>query len=353
MKPSKGNGARTLTASDPIHLVCSAGGSRAILGSAGAIVAFEQAGVTNFASIGGVSGGSVPTAVFASGVGAKEALRLTIDKDFASTLTRRGNIAETLTAYFKQGRLQKTRPRNGVMSSEPLGEYIDSMIPEWPKGYWTMAVVGDNQIHFTEHGVFEVTPGGKRTTLSDKPASVGLAVRASCAVPGIISAVSYKGRWLFDGALSHHGRCPIALPITHHGAEFDRIVAVDAGEDTNKASKRVLKLWGLVMGDNCVPHANEKILTANDVAVLIKPKLNHFRSLEFTLTRDQKWQAVMAGYTATVESLRDAGVLDGERLEEMELVLSAFRRIEVMSRFAEENVLANLTEQLLREHGLF
>ena len=53
------------------------------------------------------------------------------------------------------------------MSSEPLGEYIDEIVTRlqaesspnlingWPKGYWTMAVQGDNMI-FSPRWCFRV-----------------------------------------------------------------------------------------------------------------------------------------------------------------------------------------------------
>ncbi|RTL43065.1 MAG: hypothetical protein EKK48_09185 [Candidatus Melainabacteria bacterium] len=353
MKPKFGSGARRLSASNQIHLVCSSGGSRAILGSAGAIAAIEQAGLKEFVSIGGISGGSIPTAMFAAGLGGVETLRLAVDIDFSSMLTRHGSIGRILLAYIMQGRLAQTRPRKGVMSSEKLGVYLDEKVPVWPDRYWTMAVQGDNKIFFTKDGVFELTPQGKRNVLSSKPAPLGLAVRASCAVPGIISAVPYKGRFLFDGALTREGRCPIALPIEHMSALPENIIGVDAGDDDSKWSQRLTRLWGLLCGGNCVPHIEEKVLTEDDVAVLIKPDLGFFRSLQFTLTRDQKWRAVMAGYVAAVQQLARAGVLDGEQLEMMMVVVSAFQRIESMCKFSEEGVLTRLTEQLMREHKLF
>ncbi len=172
-------------------------------------------------------------------------------------------------------------------------------------------------------------------------------------MPGIISAVPYKGRFLFDGALTREGRCPIALPIEHFGALAETIIAVDAGDDDSKWSQRLTRLWGILCGGNCVPHVEEKVLTEDDVAVLVKPDLGFFRSLQFTLTRDQKWRAVMAGYVATVKQLKKAKVLEGEQLEKMMIIVSAFQRIESMCKFSEEGVLTRLTEQLMREHKLF
>ncbi|HEY9715443.1 MAG TPA: patatin-like phospholipase family protein, partial [Chroococcales cyanobacterium] len=168
--PTKDIGARNPTPPQLKNLVCSSGGSRAILGSAGAIVAIDHAGIKDLDTIGGVSGGSVTTALFAGGYDAKTTLKLAIDIDFSSKLTRHGSILRVLVAYFMKGRFERTRPRKGVLSSEKLGTYIDSMVPVWPKGYWTMAVVGDNQMLFTEKGVFEITPDGQVTVISSKPA---------------------------------------------------------------------------------------------------------------------------------------------------------------------------------------
>lgn len=351
--PSTDKGARNAVRADPRHLICSSGGSRAILGGAGAILALEQAGFDDWETIGGISGGSVPTALKAGGHSAKTTLRLAIDIDFSSKLTRHGSIQRVLLAYFMQGRAEKTRPRHGVLSSEKLGAYIDTMVPEWPKGFWTMAVVGKNQILFTDKGVYEITPEGEVTVLSNKPAPMGLAVRATCAVPGVISAVPYKGRFLFDGALSADGGCPVIIPQNHFGAQPHNVVACDVGGDSSKASERLLKLWGLLCGGDCVPEPLKKELIEEDVALLIKPRLTNFRSLQFSLTRDQKWQAVMAGYVATVEQLKKAGLIKGEQLKEMTNICHAFKRIDLMCKFSSEGHLSRLTEDLLAEHGLY
>ena len=366
MKPNRlGSDAREdISATNPsLHLVCSSGGSRAILGGAGAILAVDQAGLKNLASIGGVSGGSLPTLIYSAGISARETLRHAVNIDFASMLTRRANIFSILFAYFRKGRLACTRPNNGVMTSEPLGEYVNAMIEKahldrgvkhhWPKGYWTMAVVGDSQVLFDETGVYEVKPDGSRITLSDKPASLGTAVRASCAVPGIISAVPYKGRFLFDGALSLEGRCPIAVPMANNGATAEQIIAIDAGEETDKRSKRLQKVWRFLAGKNCVPLKHEKVVSAKDVAVLVKPDLSHFPSLKFTLTRDQKWLAVMAGYVACVEALTKSNLIEEAVAEPMQAIVTAFNGILSAWQPSEVGRLADLTEKLLRSAGLF
>jgi hypothetical protein len=223
----------------------------------------------------------------------------------------------------------------------------------WPKGYWTMAVVGDSQVLFDETGVYEIKPDGSRSTLSSTPASLGTAVRASCAVPGIISAMPFMGRFLHDGALSLDGRCPIAVPIANNGATKEQIIAIDAGEETDKKSRRLQKLWAFFAGKNCVPHKREKVVSEEDVAVLVKPDLSHFPSLQFNITRDQKWQAVMAGYTACFFALAKAGMIDQHVVVSMQAIVSAFEGIVLACISAEEGQLADMTEKLLRAAGVF
>lgn len=354
MKPHKKvDGARDDVKQTGFHLVCSSGGSRAILGSAGAIAAIDKAGVKDFATIGGISGGSIPTVTYAAGLGAKKTLKLCIDIDFSSKLTRHGSILQILFAYFMQGRFEKTRPRHGVLSSELLGDYVNELVPTWPKGYWTMAVVGKNQILFDETGVYEIEPDGTVTVLSDKPGPLGDAVRASCAVPGIISAIPYRGRYLFDGALSPDGRCPVEIPARYYGAEHPTTIAVDVGDDNNKASKRAFKAWKLLCGKNCIPDYEDKDLTSEHGMVVILPVMDHFRSLQFTLTRDQKWVAAMAGFVDAVSALKQAKLVAPDKLAEIDSIVERYNEIVKVTKNAEDGLLSLLVEELLAKHDLF
>jgi predicted acylesterase/phospholipase RssA len=361
--PTKDKSAQTPTTQTIKHVVLSSGGSRAILGGAGAIAAIEQAGIKDLVTVGGISGGSIPAVLYAGGYSAVETLRLALDIDFSSKLTRHGSIIQILFAYFMQGRFEKTRPRKGVLSSEKLGDYILEMVPKrganadpdlkWPKGYWTMAIVGDKKIFFTEKGVFELDPDGKMTVLQDTPGPLDIAVRATCAVPGIISAVPWKGRFLFDGALSPEGRCPVNMPKRYFGAKDDEIVAFDVGDDGNKTSSFVLKAWSILCGNECVPDFQEVELTNEHGMVVIEPVMTQFRSLKFTLSRDEKWQAVMAGYIESVKQLANHGLLRGDKLAEAQKVVETYETIDSVCKYAEEGVLSRLTEELLSKYGLF
>ena len=112
------------------HLVCSSGGSRAILGSAGVLLACNQAGIKRFKSIGGISGGSVPTVLFSSGMDAKKCLSTAMEMDFSSLLTRRASFFKILVAYFMQRRYEKVRPVHGVLTSEKLGDFVEGFLKD-------------------------------------------------------------------------------------------------------------------------------------------------------------------------------------------------------------------------------
>lgn len=358
------NSARRTTAPE-LHLVCGSGGSRAILASAGAILACHLAGIKKWKSVGGISGGSIPTAMLQGGLSVLQLLHRAIEIDFASLLTRHARLWQIILAYFMKSRYEKTRPKRGVMSSEKMGRYMEQQarmaaglsdteeLP-WPKSYWTMAVAGTSNIVFTETGVWEVTKCGTVRQISDKPAPLGLAIQGSCAVPGIIDAVPYAGTYLFDGALGPEGRCPVSVAVQFFGANRSDIVACDVGEESgnSKHNDRIMRLWKILCGEDCVPQTSEGV-SADGGLVVITPTVTNFRSLQFTLTRDQKWQAVMAGFMGAVPALENAGLLAGEDLTLAKGLVSEFQSIQALCEDADENCLADMTERMLARIGMY
>lgn len=333
-----------------LHLVCGAGGSRAILGSAGAILACHHAGIEKWLTIGGASGGSIPTVMLAGGVDPKTIVRTCIDVDFSSLLTRHGSLIQILFAYFMQNRYEKTRPRKGVLGSEKVGQFVDAHVPNWPANYWTVAAVKDKQWLFNAQGIFEYAEDGTVTQICDKPAPVGLAVRASCAVPGIIDAVPFMGKWLFDGALASDGRCPVRVPKKHYAAVPADIVACDVGDDNTKSSAWSRWFWKVLCGEECLPKEIPQPVDAHDV-VLLRPSAMNFRSLQFTLSEDQKWEAVMSGFTGAIPTLKSAGLITGARLEAAERITAKFA--ELRNAATADGDIAAGVEKLLVGEGLY
>lgn len=311
------------------HLLCGSGGSRAILGSAGFILACEIAELTDWLTIGGISGGSIPTVLKANGVPGKKLVRLGVGIDFTDLVTRHANPLSILLAFLMKDRFEQTRPRQGVMNSEKLGEFIDQLVPEWPKNFWTMAVVGQTQLIFTADGVYQFAADGSYRQLSDKPAPLGLAIRASCAVPGIIDAPYFLGKYLFDGALSWDGACPSGVLIRNYGATPEWIFACDVSdpqEDKTFWNRWKLRFWRMLCGKRCVVPAARPTLGTERVFT-VRPPTATFSALQFKLTEQQKWEAVHQGFTAAVRELEQAGHLTGAKLEEAQFLAADVERL--------------------------
>jgi len=340
---------------DDHNLVGGAGGSRAILAVSGAILACHQAGLSKWHTLGGASGGSIPTVMLAAGVHPTKIVHMTIEMDFASMLTRHASLRQILLAFIMKDRYEKTRPRKGILSSEKLGKFIDDLVTTWPANYWTVATVGKGQWLFNAEGVFEYTERGLRQ-ISNVPVSVSLAIRATCAVPGIIDAVPYKlgdkTRYLFDGAFGMDGRCPVGVVKRIYKQPARLIIACDVGEEQkSKRELRIRKFWKLICGNGCLRESEGPTPRNSEGVILVKPTVTSVRSLQFTLTRDQKWEAVMSGFMGAVPQLEAEGLLTGEQLEKAKEICRSFQAL--LAQELPEGHLAVRTETLLTGHSLY
>ena len=62
--------------------------------------------------------------------------------------------------------------------------------------------------------------------------------------------------------------------------------------------------------------------------VYIRPTINGFTSLEFSLTREQKETAVLEAFRSTVHSLAVKGLVRGKRLEQLFAACQSFEELE-------------------------
>ncbi len=362
MSSNTNNSRSDQSPSREMHLLISSGGSRAILAGAGVVLACNHAGIKNWKSIGGISGGSLPTVFMSSGMDARTTVETALDVDFASLLTRRGGMLKILFASLMQRRYEKTRPRFGVLSSEKLGTFLEGKVSSWPTKYWTMACVGDDQLIFTKTGVHQRRADGSYRLLATESAPLGAAVRGSCAVPGIIDAVPLEAAgekfWLHDGALSKEGRTPASVPERFYGARPEDIIVCDVGDGSNmekKVNRWKMHWWKIICGELCLPQYEPEPLSEDDGYVMIEPTEFKFGSLQFTLTRDQKWQAVMSGYMGAVPALEKAGLLTGNALETARKVVREFEAMvkECNENKAKKGTISARTEELLKTNGLW
>jgi len=352
-----------------LHLLISSGGSRAILAGAGTILLCDHAGIKTWKSIGGISGGSLPTALYAAGYDARTSVKIALDVDFSSLLTRRGSILKILFAYLMQSRYEKTRPKKGVLSSEKVGTYVEERVAAagtdgWPVLYWTQAGVEDGQLVYTSTGIHHIKRSGSYRLLMSEPGPLGIAIRGSCAVPGIIDAVPVQiGKdhfWLHDGVLSPEGRTPVSIPERFYGAKPNQIIVCDVGEsDGSRETKKTKAMifWRWFCGKLCIPEFYPEPLDEKDGYIICEPTITNFKSLQFTLTRDQKWQAVMSGYMGAAIALEKANLLSGDALTASREISAKFKQIvadcEARKKTVKDGELTARTEELLKSYGLW
>ena len=301
------------------HLVCGSGGPKASLMVAGWIAALKAAGqARNYLTIGGVSGGAIPAVLFASGMSESDIVKHCLDCNFGSLLPRHQSIKQVLRELVR-AEYRKDVLHHGLRDSTPLGEAIERLVPVWPENFWTMAICGDTEILFTATGVYELSADGSCHIIHDGPAPLGLAIRATCTIPLMISPVQFKGRLLQDGALSKFGKCPTGVPKHYFGAEDKDIIACVPAETAPRKDGFLYRLGKHLAGNH-----QALVRTA---AIVIEPRVASFNGLQFNLGRGLKEEAVLAGFIATVHGLHVAGLLDGaarDRLIELSQTFASF-----------------------------
>lgn len=289
-----------------LHLTVSSGGCRAILGGAGTILALEHAGV-GLASLGGISGGALPAALYAAGVSAHELVRLALDIEFASLLQRSCSVWQVFKSYPLKERLKRTRPGRSVYSSEKLGAFLDSYLPSWPHNFWTAAVQGEDLLVFTRFGIFKYVPGRVPEFIAENTIKPSEALRGSCAIPGLIEAIwcePSKGR-LFDGGLGPEGRYSAQIPGQFFQAFAEDLLICDAGPDDRRA-KLFKRLWRLICGRECICSDRKRHVPGT---IVVNPQLEHVYSLDFDMPAKVKRQAIASFYQTTMAALLNAGVI--------------------------------------------
>jgi len=367
-------------------LVVSSGGPAAVLCGVGTLFACDLAGI-KFRRLGGVSGGAIATAYSSCGVPARELVALSLNSEFGANLNpeqgllrmirklrRKQQLADpnqsvgsSIAASFEDGCgcvgvECKSRPRTGLYGSEPLGRYIDKLIRRrvgandeefWPANYWTMATTKDGgQVVIDADGVTLFSTSGERLVLSDKPMSLGTAVRASCTIPGILAALEYKGMLLFDGALSRDGICPVGVQIRHYGADPKRIIACRVNEDaltpvSGRLHRLARRLWRV--------HPDFSWGEETAGVIEFRPLVDHVHTLKFHLSRDEKWLAIMVAFESCLSTLALRGILRGDALNTAQSVFESlgFWRDAHPREVGEPQVLTQRIEACLSEHGLF
>ena len=363
-----------------LDLIISSGGAAAVLGGTGSIAACELAGLTKFRRIGGVSGGSIVAVLSAAGLPASQLLHMTLESSFSDHLKPEHGSMFRLLKLFGRTLKRELAPehirqdqinsRCGLYGTDTLGHLVESMVAEgmckngscvghsdtsalWPDNFWTMATTKTGaQVVFDADGVHHIDLDGSKTVLSPTVASTGTAVRASCTIPGVLACLSYKGIWLYDGALSRDGICPVGLQIRHFDAKPANIIACRIGEDLHRPVSGRLhslarKVWKVDPEFHWGPET--------EGVIECRPQIDHVHTLKFKLSEDEKWLAILLGFEATLSQLALHGILHGERLNTAQSLLRClgFWRDAIPAQVGARQRLAERAESCFSEHGLF
>jgi predicted acylesterase/phospholipase RssA len=290
------------------HLIIEQGGTRALVTGMGATLALKVAGLKSWSTTGGISGGSIPAILMAAKLNPLSSLERILACDFSQLFqpsAKVGTDPAAAHAALRQGERVTAHKwvarmlRKGMMHTDKLGELIEKEVKVWPESFWTMASSETSHVVFTASGVFEYGFDGSFTVLSEEPAPISLAIRATCAVPGLLEAVEYRGRYLFDGALSPFGDNPVAFARKHLLGEEGLIVSCfSTGKDSRKNDMLMnLGRWLLC-------HSAGKVTTGDRKAdININPHVPQLKALRFKMTEAQKQLGMLAGFNATIMAL--------------------------------------------------
>lgn len=304
--------------------------------------------------VGGISGGATMAAMLAAEVPIPMIVDYAVETDYQSLLTWHGSYLRILSAFLRQKVYEETRPCKGVLNPDKLRLFIERIVGEYPKPFWTMAVSGNSQIVFASFGVFEIFANGQWRKIADEPPSVGTAAVASCAVPGIIDAVSLYGRYLFDGALSKFGACPVDIAVKYMGIAPETLLAVDVGDDFDKGNKSHT-MWDAMFGIDKL-REQEKAAAAKAKAnekqpIMVQPNIEGFCGLQFVVPEHLRWKALMESFFATIAKLDEVGIVTDEVRQKAAEIAHEYKMLMDNRSDTPEFVMA--VKQLLKDRELY
>jgi predicted acylesterase/phospholipase RssA len=224
------------TAQKRPHIVFGGGITRALVADLGVLMAARKNGLS-FASTGGISAGAVMPLLDAAGMSVDELRNIVMTRnlsDFIQHNHSRFRLSRLVWRIINRRKYRLSLPSKGLYNTTKLADSLEGYVKTWPENYWTMAYAPKHeaQIVFTRNGVHKRFADGRVELVDNRPAPIGLAIRATCAVPGFFDSVIYtsssgESYELFDGFLSWDGYCPAAFVEKFFGAHRQSIIACD------------------------------------------------------------------------------------------------------------------------------
>ncbi|MFH1080136.1 MAG: patatin-like phospholipase family protein [Pseudomonadota bacterium] len=168
-----------------------------------------------------------------------------------------------------------TLPDNGFIKGEKLENYVNRMVQGAP--------IEAFRIPF--HAVAADIQTGEETVFGT--GNAGMAVRASCSVPGVFQPARISGRTYVDGGLIN----PVAVDVARrYGA--DVVIAVDISARRNMTVPQ--GTIDTILQSVDIMHARISQLQLPGADVVIRPDVGHIGSSDFT----RRNEAILAGERA-------------------------------------------------------
>lgn len=297
-----------------VHLLIGTGGSRSILFGTGVLLALSQTRFRHFRSIGGVSGGSIPTSLISANPNVAALLERVLATDFHKLVKRRVSLINFLTQVVRDPKPIDPPPLVGALDAEAMGAFFDEHIQDWPRLFWTVALTHQRKVIMTAEGIYVEQEGGGIIKDADRPPPIGTAIRATCAVPILLDPVPWVSadgveHLLIDGGLGPEGRCPTSIPKFLHAMHDSYLIVVNLGEDKSHLHKLLDSAFGT---DNLKEPSLEDDepgpLPENYTRIVISPPYALSGSFKFQMTRREKWQMIMCGYMTAVDMFDKHGM---------------------------------------------
>lgn len=313
----------------PWHLVLGSGGSHAFLTGSGVVVACKEAGI-KLGTIGGVSGGTMPASFAAADLSSAQILKIAKEMDATTLINKKPffkrTTAETIDspAGMPKTKVEATEARGGIYGTSKVAIEANKLVPEWPERFWTMAVTEKSQVFMSKKGIFEYPDNKMQHIVTNKPITVGDAVRASSAIPGLFEGLVVNGRTLYDGALGRFGKCPTELVASHLNIPKDRIIAslrVGAMTTSEKAQFYLAQIFS----GNFQRHSPKIV---QEAGIVIRPEVKSFGSLNFNLNAAQKEEALLAGYRSAIEEFGRNKLISPSKLIELRAAGQSLQTLE-------------------------
>jgi len=346
-----------------LGLLASSGGARATLGTSGVLLVCDFVDL-ELDPVGGISGGVLPTVLRAAGMPAREIVRIGVNQPFNSLLIKNRKVRDAVWEYSWRNRYSGICPSQGFYDATKMGQFFESLVPVWPKRFWTLAVSNDRTlIFFCADGVFEIDQKGEWHQLTTEPAPISQAILATTAVPGVFHGVPYiletgeppvkREMILLDGAIGPQGRRPIAAPVKHFGLAAGELLVSDVGPDvTSIMDVTVEQVWRWIYGQNCVACHNEERLPSEQHGIkIIRADVHSLKAFDFDCLPDRKWSAIMTGVRATAEKFVYEDLLVGDKRAALE---SAIKEYDARSSTLKSGIFlpAPTVEAILQDHGV-